>query len=327
MKCRCATLLPLGFGLLAAACGGGGSSPTAANGAPTAPSSLTIAAVAPSLALEINTSLAAALRSGLGIASLERPQTFLAWLANLLEPAPVYAQSGGFLANCRSGGSVRVSSGYSTPGGGRVVFTNSPVSYSSCGFPFGGRTVTMNGTLNAQGTWTAGEPNNPVTLAGSLDVNEIGPVQVTCTSLSTEAGCNGNVGGIRTGPADTPPPPTPTTTTLPAPPCAQFEGNYEGTYSGSLTYMGDSSSVAGNVAFSVSSCVINVSQPGSGSGSVSPSGDASFGGGLTVAGLDGPLSCSFTGSFVPQGGGVGASGSWSCGGAASGSGSWSASRQ
>jgi len=90
--------------------------------------------------------------------------------------------------------------------------------------------------------------------------------------------------------------------------------------------MGNNYTVDGIVAFSVSNGTITVSEPGSGSGSVSSSGSASFGGRLTVQGLDQPLNCSFTGSFVAQSGGVSASGGWTCSGEASGSGSWSASR-
>jgi hypothetical protein len=61
--------------------------------------------------------------------------------------------------------------------------------------------------MTVSGTWSADDPTNPVTMTGSLDVNDIGPVEISCTSLSTEAGCNGNVGGITTGTPDTVPPP------------------------------------------------------------------------------------------------------------------------
>jgi len=106
----------------------------------------------------------------------------------------------------------------------------------------------------------------------------------------------------------------------------QFDGSYSGGYSGGLTYMGNDYSVSGNVAFSVSNGTITVSEPGSGSGTVSASGSAGFTGRLAVAGLEQPLNCSFSGSFVPQGEGVSASGGWSCSGEASGSGNWNASR-
>lgn len=216
-----------------------------------------------------------------------------------------------------------ISTAFSTPGGGRVVFSNTPISYSNCGFPLNGRTVTLNGTLTGQGTWTATEPNNPVSLAGSLDVNEIGLVQVVCTSLSVDSGCNGSIGGVRTGPADTPPPPNPTPTPTPTPsPCSLFDGSYTGTYIGSLTSMGESRAVSGGVALSVSNCVITVAAPGSGTGSLSAAGSATFSGNLTVPGQSGTLACSFNGNFTSDA----ASGGWTCSGEASGSGNWSVGR-
>ena len=200
------------IGLIWSLAGCGGASNTDSPTSSTAP--LTLAELAPSLARELNTSLEAALKSGLGVASLEahQPDTFLASLLRVLLP-PVYAQTG-FAANSRSGGTVRITSGYSTPGGGRVVFNNGQVTYSNWGYPYQGRVVVFSGTLTANGTWTAGAANNPVLLAGLLDVKEsggsaigIGPID--CASLSTQVGCHGQVGGIQTGPADTPPSPNP----------------------------------------------------------------------------------------------------------------------
>jgi len=128
-------------------------------------------------------------------------------------------------------------------------------------------------------------------------------------------------------PAPTPTPvPTPSPTPTPEP-AGQFDGSYAGNYSGSLTYLGNVYSVDGHLGFSVTSGVITVFEPGSGSGTVSSSGSAIFSGRLLVPTLDDPLNCNFSGSFVAQGSGVQASGSWTCSGEASGSGSWSASRQ
>lgn len=185
-----------------------------AHPAPTLAPPLTVAAVAASLAREINTGLDAALRAGLGIASIEPVgrDAFFAWLLRLVLPTPVYAQTFGGFAPCRSGGSVRIT-GDATPSGRRVSLRGVQVSYSTCSYPLvdptNNRIVTFSGATSVSGTWTADDADNPVTMSGSLDVNDIGPVSISCTSLSTEAGCNGNVGGIATGPPDTAPPPNP----------------------------------------------------------------------------------------------------------------------
>ena len=97
---------------------------------------------------------------------MSEPDSFLVRLFESLISQPVFAQTG-IVANCRSGGTVRVTSGYSTPGGGRVVFNNGQINYSSCGYPLNGGVVTFSGALTANGTYTASAPNNPVTLQGS----------------------------------------------------------------------------------------------------------------------------------------------------------------
>lgn len=199
---------------------------------------LTIAAVAPSLAQELNRSFAAALRAGLGIASLEtaRPQTVFASLFRLLLPTPVYAQAFGGFAPCRNGGNVTISGG-ATPSGRRVSFSNARATYFGCSYPLpvNNRLVTYAGALTLSGTWSADDANNPVTMAGSLGVNEIGPVEVSCTSLSTEPGCNGVVGGITTGNPDTPPSPNPDSCPATVSPAAFNVGSGEGVYTVTVT--------------------------------------------------------------------------------------------
>src|SRR5688572_4544657 len=210
------TSMPTGPSLSSPAGGSVGfSTPPSTPRADADPPPLTITEVAASLAQETNASFDAALRASLGIASLEptRPETYFASLRRLLLPTPVYAQTFGGFAPCRTAGSVRIS-GDATPSGRRVSFRGVQVSYSTCSYPLLGstnnRSVTFSGTMTVNGTWSADDANNPVTMTGSLDVNDIGPVEISCTSLSTEAGCNGNVGGITTGPPDTLPPPNPT---------------------------------------------------------------------------------------------------------------------
>ncbi len=199
---------------------------------------LTISTVAPSLAQEISRSFAAALRVGLGIASLEsaRPQTVVASLLRLLLPRPVYAQTFGGFAPCRSGGNVTISGG-ATPSGRRVSFSNARATYFGCSYPLpvNNRLVTYAGALTLNGTWSADDANNPVTMAGSLGVNEIGPVEVSCTSLSTEPGCNGVVGGITTGNPDTPPSPNPNSCPATVSPTSVIAGAAGGTFTVTVT--------------------------------------------------------------------------------------------
>jgi len=200
------------------------------------PAPFTMELVAPSLAQEINTTLEAALRAGLGTAALAstRPETFFASLLRLLLPVPVYAQAG-FTANCRSGGTIRIQSGVSAPGGGRVVLSSSPAIWSGCGYPLNNRIVTFSGNMVATGTWTAGAASNPVALQGSVEVNEIGIAPIDCSSLSTQHGCHGHVGGIGTGPADTQPSPNPNSCQATLSPTAVSASSSGGSFSVSVS--------------------------------------------------------------------------------------------
>ncbi len=203
------------FALTTCGCGGGGSStpasPTPVSPAPApvvAVAPLTAAAIAPSLGLEVNTNLIAALNAQGFPSSAPRrvPASVTSWLEVFL-PVRLYAQTRS--AVCRSGGTVEVENFAYNYTRVRFDLTNSRVRFSACGYPHPTRIVNYSGTLIANGSWAASAPSNAVTLQGSLDVNEIGLVQVTCASLSTAAGCNGAVGGITVGAPDTPPPPNP----------------------------------------------------------------------------------------------------------------------
>ena len=119
-------LIVVGTLITLAGCGGGGPNPVT-------PSALTVADVAPSLGQTINSTFAAAMKAGMGIASLQtaQPETVFASLFRLLISQPVYAQ-GGFVANCPRGGNVRVEYLGAAPGGGRIELSSTPVTYSSC---------------------------------------------------------------------------------------------------------------------------------------------------------------------------------------------------
>ena len=116
------------------------------------------------------------------------------------------------------------------------------------------------------------------------------------------------------------------TTTPPAETVTQFDGRYSGQYSGSATLDGDTYPVSGPVAFTISNGTISMTQPGSGTGSVSSSGSASFSvsGGVSVEGA----SCRYAAAFTVTNGVARGSGNFACtydGGSASGA--WSATRQ
>jgi hypothetical protein len=196
-----------------AACGGSSPSPTT----PTAPTAarLTVAEVARTLGAEINSAFIAAMRSGVPLASRDRDARpdYLTLVIEMFTGVPLHAQTG-FVANCSSGGNIRVQYLGAAPGGGRVTLANTPVTFSSCAHSLNGRNVAASGTLMASGTWSASEPASPVRLAGELTVNEIGIV-----AIEGVAGANfiGAVGGIAIGVADTPPPPNPTPPVCPTP--------------------------------------------------------------------------------------------------------------
>jgi hypothetical protein len=66
------------------------------------------------------------------------------------------------------------------------------------------------------GRWTADAPESPVRMTGTGNIDDIvAPVSIDCTTSRTN--CNGAVGGITVGPADTPPPANPTPILCPTP--------------------------------------------------------------------------------------------------------------
>ena len=103
-----------------------------------------------------------------------------------------------------------------------------------------------------------------------------------------------------------------------------FDGDYEGGFEGKGTVAGQTGTAKGDVEFSVSNGTITVTEPCCGSGSVSNTGVATFGGSVLTG-----VPCTFDGMFQPTAnGGVSASGEWACSApSVSGSGKWSATRQ
>lgn len=96
-----------------------------------------------------------------------------------------------------------------------------------------------------------------------------------------------------------------------------YNGSYTGTYSGTL----EGKTVSGSIVATANDGTLTVSKPGSGSGTISTSGQVSFGVDVTEG-----VSCNFTGTFVVSGTSVTGSGTYSCP-SASASGTWSVTRQ
>jgi hypothetical protein len=159
---------------------------------------LSAALIASSLAAEINRSFIAAMQSA---------------------DVPAYAQKRAGVASCSGGGSVRVQHLGPAPGGGRVTLANTSTIFSGCVHTSNGRGVVANGTLVANGGWTASEPTSPVHLFGDLAIDGLGAITI---DGSTGAYFAGTVGGITQGAPDTPPPPNPPSTGI-----AKYDGTYD----------------------------------------------------------------------------------------------------
>ncbi len=97
---------------------------------------------------------------------------------------------------------------------------------------------------------------------------------------------------------------------------ADFNGTYDGTYSGGA----GTKKLSGSVSAGVNNGTVIVTQPGSGTGTVTASGQVTFG----VSVVEG-IACNFTGQIVLMGTAATASGTFSCNGAASGN--WNVTRQ
>jgi uncharacterized protein (TIGR03437 family) len=96
--------------------------------------------------------------------------------------------------------------------------------------------------------------------------------------------------------------------------------SYNGTYTGTYTFT-KGSSASGPVTATVNDGTLTVSQPGSGNGTISATGQVSFGVDITSG-----VSCSFTGTFVLSGTSASASGTFTCASENAG-GTWSLTRQ
>ena len=189
------------FVCVAAACGGGSSGGGTTVTSPTAPTTttITIADAAPMLGQEVATTVNAALRAG--TAASPQPGT-LAAIWQLLVPT-LHAQSN-FAANCSRGGNVNIRYTGSRP----VVLAGTSVVFSNCAVSIRNRDVRFNADLNSNGYWTAQDPG-PVTLNGTLNVEEIGAQLLSGSVTDTRFG--GTVGGLTVGTPDTAPPPSPNT--------------------------------------------------------------------------------------------------------------------
>jgi len=97
--------------------------------------------------------------------------------------------------------------------------------------------------------------------------------------------------------------------------------SYNGSYTGSYSGTRGGNPLSGSIAATVDDGTVTVNQPGNGSGSITATGQISFGVDVTSG-----VSCSFTGSVVLMGTGATGSGNFSCA-SANASGTWSVTRQ
>lgn len=97
--------------------------------------------------------------------------------------------------------------------------------------------------------------------------------------------------------------------------------SFNGTYTGSYTGTAENKAQSGSVTASVNDGVLTVTQPGTGTGTVSATGQISFG-----VDVSSGVSCNFSGSIVLMGSAATASGTFSCP-SVNGSGTWNLTRQ
>jgi hypothetical protein len=96
---------------------------------------------------------------------------------------------------------------------------------------------------------------------------------------------------------------------------------YDGTYSGTYSGFEGATKVSGLVTATVSNGTVTVTEPATGNGTVSTSGQIAFG-----VVIDGTTSCNFNGQITLVGTGASGSGNFSCSGPSI-SGSWTVARQ
>lgn len=196
------------------------------------------------------------------------------------------AALGGGAAATGAGGAAAAGAGGAAAGGGVSAVTVAAV--------VGGAAVVAGGIVVAKGSSSASPA--PATMTTTTP-----PTTTSTTSTSTTTTTSST-----------------TTTTAPSS-VERFNGSYRGSFSGTF----EGQSVSGPAAFTVSNGNINVTEPGSGGGSVDASGSANFSGRLDVGG---GVNCNFRGTFQTQGTLATASGSWNCSGNGTGSGNWNAQR-
>lgn len=279
---------------------------------PTTP--LTIAEAGPLMANTVAAVIKGALEGTASAANL-RPPTVLERLISVVSPV-VYAQSA-FTKNCPGGGSVRVERVVTS--GGRHTLSNSPATFTSCGFDAQRRNATMNGVLTLNGAWcpgqsscsgpTVSDPSTPIRTTGSLDVPDIGSVPfigaVGSTTYSMSLGCSGCV---FQGAPDTRPTPNPNTCSATVSPTAVAAGAGGGSFAVTVTVGTTCPWTAGtNSGF----IAVTAGASGRGNGSVSFSVSANTGaartGSLSIAGRTVSVSQA-SGTVAPTG--LNVTGNW-----------------
>lgn len=265
-----------------------------AAGSAAPPTALTIAEAGPLMANTVAAVIKGALEgTASSAANLSTPPTILERLVSIVSPEVVYAQ-GAFTRSCPGGGSVRIERVVTS--GGRHSLSNSPATFTGCGFDPQRRTATMNGVLTLNGAWCPGQsscsgptvtdPSTPIRTTGSLDVPDLGAVpfigSVGSTTYSMSLGCSGCV---FQGAPDTPPTPNPNTCQATVAPTAVSVGAGGGSSSVTVTVGSTCPWTAGSNSGFIS---VTAGASGRGNGTVTFSVSANTGasrtGSLSIAG-------------------------------------------
>jgi pimeloyl-ACP methyl ester carboxylesterase len=251
---------------------------------------VTLAADGPTMANTVAAVIKGALESSASAANIAKPNLFER-VVSFISPV-VYAQSA-FTRSCPGGGSVRIA-GVSP--GVRYTLSNSPATFSRCGFDAQRPNATMNGVLTLNGVWCPGQgscsgpsvtnPSTPIRTTGSLDVEGVGSVpfigDVGSTSYSMSLGCSGC---IFQGAPDTPPTPNPNSCTATVAPSSVGPSASGGSFTVSVTVGSTCPWTAGSNSGFIS---VTSGASGRGNGNVSFSVSANTGaartGSLSIAG-------------------------------------------
>lgn len=241
-------------------------------------------------------------KASLGIASLEYPATFSApgldfgFIYGGIESLTAlanYQSSAGVIAHLQSISleSTQASAGASVQG---TVVLSSPA-------PSGGITVDL-----ASSSALVTVPSSVSVAAGATSATFTATVGTVASTQSVTITATYGGASVQTQ-----------ITVNPLSGVDAYNGNYTGTYSGSR----GATPLSGSIVAMVNNGTVTVNQPGSGSGTITATGQITFGVDITSG-----VSCNFTGTAVLSGTGATATGNFTCA-SAKASGTWTVTRQ